>query len=488
MATGAHRPTQHPQFPLHCRLALPIAVAVLAALAITFGGPPRAADAAGNCDPNPQFVDCLTPPLGVQTAVQGTTLTLSWTYDPAVFTERGRPVGLSIYNAGAFGARTAPALPQEKWDAARPRTSYPVPGLTPGEHAYYVCLNYHTLVTYTDGTTFDSYPELCPQFPAGGTVGGGSPSPAPRQAPRITKHEVDQASIKVWWSADRKYEFFNVSWIEQGSTNGPEQGVECDCANGYMHIQTAVKPGRTYGVIVKGCDENIFGDQSCSPWSAPFEIKMLVSPPTKPELGATALSERHIRLSWILRNDERIQVATVTRDGKLLSDKGVTAVDDTTVRPNTEYRYVLCLKNDAGEACSDPVTAMGTPVAPTAPADVRPSVLHTGGGAIGDGTIQGRPARKLSVTWRNTEVPGQFLTLEAQDVNASRGDGPATGPLKRWIEVNRLTAKEDPTSLLMEMPQSIVVANSELTTYRVCAVVPKLGDAGKVCSPAVSLP
>jgi hypothetical protein len=77
---------------------------------------------------------------------------------------------------GAFGVNWAVAF-HEDWNHAQPRTSYTFTSLQPGDHAYRVCLNYHTLIIYSNGDTYDGSPELCPPLPAGGTVSGGSSGP-----------------------------------------------------------------------------------------------------------------------------------------------------------------------------------------------------------------------------------------------------------------------------------------------------------------------
>jgi hypothetical protein len=103
-----------------------------------------------------------------------------------------------------------------------------------------------------------------------------------------------------------------------------------------------------------------------------------------------------------------------------------------------------------------------------------------------------RPKSVIDLTWRNTDVPGQFITVEGLDTHIPGdiiADGAIrTGPQQRWIESRRVSAKDDPTSLSMDRPRSLISSDTGLTTYRVCAVVPKLGDGGKVCSQPVSLP
>jgi hypothetical protein len=65
---------------------------------------------------------------------------------------------------------------------------------------------------------------------------------------------------------------------------------------------------------------------------------------------------------------------------------------DVVPRFNTEYTYKLCFSNpDEKDKCSKPVTAMGAPVPPTAPADVRVAVMTYPGGIAPGGAARLRP-------------------------------------------------------------------------------------------------
>ncbi|MGH2586485.1 MAG: hypothetical protein ACRDJE_16345, partial [Dehalococcoidia bacterium] len=313
------------------------------------------------------------------------------------------------------------------------------------------------------------------------------------------EHHTGETWIGIKWDAGYDYDSYFVNYTLKATPGAPANGPRTihhddDGTWGYQRVD-GLLPGRTYIFQVQGCTETFFGigSDKCWDWSAPDEVQTRAAPLSTPVLTATTVSERQINLGWDIPADEGVNGSALTRDGEALSgitpSAGRHVLEDKTVRPNTEYGYRLCLTNtEGGEACSDLETAMGTPIAPTAVADVRVAVLHSPGGTINNGSIQTRPKRNLSVTWRNTEIPSQFLTLEAQDLNASSGGGAATGPLRRWIEVNRVSAKDNPTTLVIAIPQSLVVASTDLTTYRVCAVVPKLGDAGTVCSQPVTLP
>ena len=185
--------------------------------------------------------------------------------------------------------------------------------------------------------------------------------------------------------------------------------------------------------------------------------------------------------------------ANYTDNGKMIDSGNATGQP---LRANTDYTYKVCFIGfgdaDGQTKCSDEITASGKPLAPTAPIDVRVAALPLAGRSSRGGGLMLRPRPKVSVTWRNTDVPGQFITIEALDTLAPgdniRGGAMQTGPQRRWIEATRLSARDDPTTSTIDRPVSLITTNAGLSTYRVCAVVPKLGDAGKVCSPPVSLP
>lgn len=184
--------------------------------------------------------------------------------------------------------------------------------------------------------------------------------------------------------------------------------------------------------------------------------------------------------------------ADYTDNGKMIESGNATGQS---LRPNTEYTYKVCFIGfgdaDGQTRCSNEITAMGQPLAPTAPINVSVAMLFARrSGRSGTLMLPRRP--KVSVTWQNTNVPGQFITIEALDTLAPgdslNGGALQTAPRRRWIEATRVNARDDPTALTLDRPVSLITTNAGLTTYRVCAVVPKLGDAGTVCSQPVSLP
>lgn len=134
-------------------------------------------------------------------------------------------------------------------------------------------------------------------------------------------------------------------------------------------------------------------------------------------------------------------------------------------------------------------------IAPTAPVNVQVKRRFQPGGSTPDGIVL-RPRHFVSITWSNTSVPGVFLTVERYDRRTIRNPDPNSSiPFLRqsfWNEVERLAVGTDPTSATVVDPENpISTVDPSLragNTYRVCAVVPALGDAGKVCSQSVSIP
>jgi hypothetical protein len=203
-----------------------------------------------------------------------------------------------------------------------------------------------------------------------------------------------------------------------------------------------------------------------------------------------------VRLTWTNPVDDA-QRSLLTgmewyQNGKVIYSGTDTTQRDAPVLANSgPYRYQLCIKNAVDEQCSEEVSASPTPTKPTAPVDVKLERIDLPGGRGPNGIVL-RPKQRVGVTWFNTDVPGTFFTVERQDTRASRNPDP-NSPVEYlsgtfWYELERLSGAGLPTSALVD-PQ----ARGELTltigkTYRVCAVVPALGNEGKVCSQPVSLP
>jgi hypothetical protein len=163
------------------------------------------------------------------------------------------------------------------------------------------------------------------------------------------------------------------------------------------------------------------------------------------------------------------------------------------LRANTEYTYKVCFigfSEAEGETkCSNEITAMPQPIVPTALADVNISKSSQASGvrnAAANSRIVGsvRIATVISARWRNTDLPGQFITLERED--RVQLDRLRVGTA--WDEIARISAKSAPTEASADItPKGPELGTQHLNNYRVCAVVPVLKAAGKVCSPSVTV-
>ena len=218
-------------------------------------------------------------------------------------------------------------------------------------------------------------------------------------------------------------------------------------------------------------------------------------PLSTPVLTARATGTRNILLEWDYDHADRLTSMALYRDQVFIFDGAIpgnfTSTHlDPTPRFNTEYTYKLCFTNPDEKKWSEPVLAKPMPAAPTAPADV--SVfrnLPSSQSSIND-AIFVVPRKTMTISWRNTDVPGEFITVEGLDTfpgEEARGGLLSTGPQQRWIEHARVSARNDPTSLTIDIPLSVISSTTRLTTFRVCTVVPELGDGGKACSVAVTL-
>ena len=161
------------------------------------------------------------------------------------------------------------------------------------------------------------------------------------------------------------------------------------------------------------------------------------------------------------------------------------------LRANTQYTYKVCFvgfsEADGETKCSNEITAMGQPIAPTVLADVNISKsLLTGGVRNANSRIVDsvRIRTLISARWRNTDLPGQFITLERE--NRVQLDRMRVGPA--WDEIARISAKSAPTEASADItPNGPELGTQHLNNYRVCAVVPALKAAGKVCSPSITV-
>jgi len=173
------------------------------------------------------------------------------------------------------------------------------------------------------------------------------------------------------------------------------------------------------------------------------------------------------------------------------------------LRPNTGYYYQVCFIG-TGDAigqtkCSNSLTAMGTPVVPTAPANVTFSKRQIARGKSRSplGAASVALSTVIFVNWRapdlrKNEIPGQFITVEREDRVVTGGKGIRTQMFSNaWVEINRIIAKSDPTAATVDLTspaRSPSAMDTPGNNYRVCALVPSLGVAGKVCSPPTTVP
>ena len=207
---------------------------------------------------------------------------------------------------------------------------------------------------------------------------------------------------------------------------------------------------------------------------------------------------KYIALGWG-HSDERYAVIhiLVYRDGQqvhvisddnlwmMLSCAGCDYIDYVPV-PNTEYAYQVCFveKITLIKKCSREILAKGKPIAPSAPADVTLSIAQKQVSQPGTSTLP-QTRTIISARWRNTETPGEFITLEREDrVQLDRLRVGAS-----WTELQRISSKNSPTDIsAVVTPERVEVGAQQGNSYRVCAVVPSLGPSGRMCSPAVSRP
>jgi len=190
-------------------------------------------------------------------------------------------------------------------------------------------------------------------------------------------------------------------------------------------------------------------------------------------------------------------------DGGKMYHKATNQATGEALQPNTQYTYKACLigyDKAAGQTkCSNQITAMPMAIPPSAPSDVviKKDRLPSG---------SPRTSKVAALTWRNVvvanwrkmvfppDVTPQYITLERLDSGlVRRGTGPtAVVTAQRtpvWIELQRELAKPRPaltTADITQPPVTTLVKPGN--QYRVCAVVPALGDKGKVCSAPTTLP
>ena len=252
--------------------------------------------------------------------------------------------------------------------------------------------------------------------------------------------------------------------------------------------------------------------RTCSDW---VSVRTLAAPPprsgsssgsappahppiTAPELTATTDHPLIITLHWGSDQAYQLKNAQLYRNGEIVFDaqqlkqagRGGFQPDfrDSVPRANTKYTYKVCFTSlyyIDDTKCSQEITASGQLIAPTAPAHVTVSQEKSTGNPR---DLTARIRTFITARWRNTPpgltyLPGKFISLERED--RVQLDRLRVGPA--WIEIKQISADRDPTEIVVDVtPDTPELLTQRGNSYRVCAVLPALGAAGKVCSTITS--
>lgn len=359
-------------------------------------------------------------------------------------------------------------------------------------------------------------------------LGSSATSVKGQEVPRVSTQANSPGWITVYWD----HSGFNVDSfvIERQDPPYTEKSVLRIAFSGNPasnYIDKNLKPDTTYNYRVCA----VLGDtRSCSGWVG---AKTFPPPPPPssggssrgtssapkhglrtPNLTATTNNPLTIMLHWGSDSSDLYTLGDVQlyrdgqvvydskkyggfvadyQDGGKMYDKARNQWTGQPLRANTQYTYKVCFvgfsEADGETKCSNEITAMGQPVAPTALADVNVSKSSQAPGvrnAAANSRIVGsvRISTVISARWRNTDLPGQFITLERED--RVQLDRLRVGTA--WDEIARISAKSAPTEASADItPKEPELGTQHLNNYRVCAVVPALKAAGKVCSPSVTV-
>jgi hypothetical protein len=346
-----------------------------------------------------------------------------------------------------------------------------------------------------------------------GTLFGASPAAAEGMAPTVFAYPsgppVAQEGITVRWEVQDT----GVFWVVVQRESPPASWTFYQTV-GNMH-DTGLLRDREYRY--RACAVYAYSE-ACSDWvgarvpspappapSQPSQPSQPAPPPPvapkplpQPELRAEGAGNTFpnyglVRLTWTnpVDGDQRSVLTGMEwyQNGKVIYSGTDTIQRDAPVRANSgPYRYQLCIKNAVDEQCSTEVTASPTPTKPTAPTSVKLERIDLPGGRGPNGILL-RPKHRVSVTWFNTDVPGTFYTVERQDSRATRNPD-RNSPVQYlsstfWQELERVNGEESSALVDPQMRGELTLTIG--TAYRVCAVVPALGNEGKVCSAPVSL-
>lgn len=337
---------------------------------------------------------------------------------------------------------------------------------------------YNLRVCAVYGPDHESDYECSDPAPATRTMAAANPASSSNDAPVIVRTETSENTIKVWWQSP-EYGFFHVRWAERGLSETQDR-IDSAGNHGY-HAVNGLRPGETYVFRMQGCRRTLFSS-SCGNWGQPIEITTAHPPLQHPTIRALPPQEpSRIKLEWTGGVDFRNTNILLYRDGRVVHDaRAASGMNnphvDQVQRPNTEYSYRICFVRDIWN-CSDSITAVGKPIKPTAPVVERSSIERSG--PILRGQL---PRPRLEVKWRNPDIPGQFITIERVEFR-NVGSGPRTRIVIGFVELSRLKAKADPVESSVELHSDSSGGGSPRERFRICAIVPVLGDAGKTCSP-----
>lgn len=319
-----------------------------------------------------------------------------------------------------------------------------------------------------------------PPLPANGSASA---------APAIIGHEVLETGLRMHFRAATDYDFYLLRW--KRLDRGEEKEIRSASGGRAGAVDIAgLSDSTEYRVRVQGCHAKAVNGTACSAFAAPYSATTAFPPLLPPQLDLARYPDgtrletgpMNIGLVYIGGVDLKNTNVTLQRDGKLVLDSRVGAGiknphTDTVPRANRVYRYQMCLTRGE-KVCSQPFEARPPPVVPTPPADAHVSITRRR-------ALRKRPP-VLDAAWRNTDIPGAFVTVEQAEKRIDAQSGSIADEVGLgWKEVARVDTRDDPTSLRVEIPSARGFV-SQAGSFRVCSVVPELGAAGRVCSSAVS--
>jgi hypothetical protein len=324
------------------------------------------------------------------------------------------------------------------------------------------------------------------------------PEPPPRQRTppnvRVSVEGMRDGEARVSWTANDPFDYYQLRYGPAGRPGEERQLAERigpPRSRASQWTLRQLRPGAQYLVKVQGCMRAgvVRSSSSCTNWTA-VEFQAALEPPERPviRIHTPQRGPRRIPLRWTLGGV--VEQVHATRNGAaVFRDQRITSWIDERVRPNTEFTYRVCARNAAGEACSEPLRASGTPIPPSAPTGltvtrVRLPTAQSSGEILREVPQTGGETAFLR--WSNAAgaryVPGRYLVAERL-VLGPDGRGPFAQIVGSWVEVGRVDAARDPTVISIPMLRVIGAGNQ----YRVCAVVPGLGASGRACSAPATL-